>query len=160
MVDIVANFAASLFTDTSEAALAKQNVTFTKSEQYHPLCWIDYGSQESIEKCWMGNSAVALMNLNTENAQVQDTLNKMIKEFVVTYQIDGLRIDGKERYLSSLTLRAHHACWIISCQTRSQGLLDQILWFSRCFLHGRSLLRRHSVSPTQCDPPSSGRYLI
>lgn len=95
MVDIVVNFAASLTTDISEAALLKQNVTFTKPEYYHPLCWIDYNSQDSIERCWMGNDRVPLMDLNTENAFVQDTLFKMIKELVATYRIDGLRIDGE-----------------------------------------------------------------
>lgn len=97
MVDIVVNFAASLSTDTSEAALAKQNVTFKKPEHYHSQCWIDYESHDSVEDCWMGNEEVALMDLNTENAEVKETLNKMIKELVETYQIDGLRIDGERR---------------------------------------------------------------
>lgn len=95
MVDIAVNFAASLSTDSSEAALARQNVTFKRQAEYHPQCWIDYNSQESIERCWMGNDRVALMDLNTENVYVQDTLNKMIKDLVTTYQIDGLRIDGE-----------------------------------------------------------------
>lgn len=104
MVDIVANFAASTSTDTSEASLARQNLTFKKPEQYHPLCWIDYNSQDSIERCWMGNSNVPLMDYNTENVEVQDTLNAMIKNFVKTYQIDGLRIDGKCRDRVTLNL--------------------------------------------------------
>ena len=99
MVDIAVNFAASLMTDTSEAALLKQSVTFKKPEYYHPLCWIDYNSQASIERCWMGNDRVALMDLNTENAIVQDILNKMIRDLVTTYRIDGLRVDGMLRSL-------------------------------------------------------------
>lgn len=43
----------------------------------------------------MGNSNVALMDYNTENVVVQDTLIKAIRDFVKTYSIDGLRIDGK-----------------------------------------------------------------
>lgn len=97
MVDIVANFAASTSTDTSEASLARQNLTFKKPEHYHPLCWIDYNSQDSVERCWMGNSNVALMDFNTENVEVRDTLIKLIRDFVRMYQIDGLRIDGKIR---------------------------------------------------------------
>jgi glycosidase len=45
----------------------------------------------------MGNSNVALMDFNTENVEVQDTLIKLIRDFVRMYQIDGLRIDGKIR---------------------------------------------------------------
>lgn len=95
MVDIVVNFAASLTMDTTEAALASQNVTFKREEYYHKQCWIDYSQQTSAEQCWMGDDKVALMDLNTENAYVQDTLNQMIKDLVATYEIDGLRIDGK-----------------------------------------------------------------
>lgn len=43
----------------------------------------------------MGDDKVALMDLNTEIAFVQDTMNQMIKDLVATYEIDGLRIDGK-----------------------------------------------------------------
>lgn len=95
MVDIVVNFAASLSTDMSEASLASQNITFKKPSQYHPLCWIDYSKQESVENCWMGSQELPLMDINTENPEVQETLKKMIKEFVDEYQVDGLRIDGK-----------------------------------------------------------------
>jgi hypothetical protein len=95
MVDIVVNFAASLSTDTSDASLSAQNLTFKTQSSYHPLCWIDYNSQDSIERCWMGDGKVPLMDLNTENAQVQNTLNNMIKNLVITYRIDGLRVDGK-----------------------------------------------------------------
>jgi alpha-amylase len=95
MVDVVVNFAASLSTDTSEASLAKQDITFKKPEHYHPLCWIDYSNQQSAENCWMGSQELPLMDLNTENPEVQDTLKTMIKQFVQEYQVDGLRIDGK-----------------------------------------------------------------
>ena len=95
MVDVVVNFVASLSTNTSEAALASQATPFKKPEHYHPLCWIDYNQQTSAERCWMGDDKVALMDLNTENSFVQDTMSQMIKDLVATYQIDGLRIDGK-----------------------------------------------------------------
>jgi alpha-amylase len=95
MVDIVVNFAASLSTDTSDASLSAQNLTFKTQSSYHPLCWIDYNSQDSIERCWMGDGKVPLMDLNTENFQVQNTLNNMIRDLVTTYRIDGLRIDGE-----------------------------------------------------------------
>ncbi|KAJ9106757.1 hypothetical protein QFC19_003070 [Naganishia cerealis] len=94
MVDIVVNFAASLSTETSAAALAPQNLTFKKPEHYHPLCLIDYNWQDSVERCWMGDGYVPLMDYNTENAEVQNTLNTMIKNLVTTYGIDGLRIDA------------------------------------------------------------------
>ena len=95
MVDVVVNFVASLSTNTSEAALASQATPFKKPEHYHPLCWIDYNQQTSAERCWMGDDKVALTDLNTENSFVQDTMSQMIKDLVATYQIDGLRIDGK-----------------------------------------------------------------
>ena len=95
MVDVVVNFVASLSTDTSEASLASQDIPFQRPEYYHPFCWIDYSQQTSSEQCWMGDDKVALMDLNTENAFVQETMNQMIKDLVATYEIDGLRIDGK-----------------------------------------------------------------
>ncbi|KAJ9101539.1 hypothetical protein QFC20_005232 [Naganishia adeliensis] len=94
MVDIVVNFAASLSSDMSEASLASQNITFKKPSQYHPLCWIDYSKQESVENCWMGSQELPLMDINTENPEVQETLKKMNKEFVDEYHVDGLRIDA------------------------------------------------------------------
>jgi alpha-amylase len=94
MVDVVVNFVASLSTDTSDAALASQDTPFKKAEYFHPKCWIDYSNQISAEQCWMGDDKVALMDLNTENAFVQETMNQMIKDLVATYQIDGLRIDA------------------------------------------------------------------
>lgn len=118
MVDMVVNFAASLSTDTSAAALAPQNLTFKKPEHYHPLCWIDYNSQDSVERCWMGDGYVPLMDYNTENAEVQNTLNLMIQNLVSTYGIDGLRIDGNARSfpssrapsLTSLVLQPPNMC--------------------------------------------------
>jgi alpha-amylase len=79
----------------SVASLSAQNLTFKTQSSYHPLCWIDYNSQDSIERCWMGDGKVPLMDLNTENFQVQNTLNNMIRDLVTTYRIDGLRIDGE-----------------------------------------------------------------
>lgn len=134
MVDIVVNFAGSLSTDISEASLAVQNLTFKSRDSYHEPCWIDYNSQDSIERCWMGDGKVPLMDLNTENVQVQNTLNNMIKDLVATYRIDGLRIDGEYNGLPYPKL-LHDKHRLTSGEACTETLLDEILRDGRGFLH-------------------------
>jgi alpha-amylase len=47
-----------------------------------------------LTSSWLGDDKLPLMDVNTENPKVMDTLQKYIAEFVSTYHIDGLRIDA------------------------------------------------------------------
>lgn len=96
MVDIVVNdvAATSTSTYTSTSALQSGGYLFTEEEYYHPLCWVDENNQTSAEDCWMGDSNVPLMDVNTENSYVISTYETWISELVSNYSIDGLRLDA------------------------------------------------------------------
>ncbi|KIY48805.1 glycoside hydrolase family 13 protein [Fistulina hepatica ATCC 64428] len=65
-----------------------------KQSDYHPQCWItDYSNQTNVEQCWLGDTTVALVDVNTEDPVVQSTLNTWIKDLVSEYEVDGIRID-------------------------------------------------------------------
>ncbi|EJU01148.1 glycoside hydrolase family 13 protein [Dacryopinax primogenitus] len=90
MVDIVANNVITLnYTDPDLSKFA-----FTSTDMYHPYCPIDFSNQTSIEHCWLGDTVVALMDVNTENQDVINIYNTWIASLVQEYQIDGLRIDA------------------------------------------------------------------
>jgi alpha-amylase len=61
---------------------------------YHPFCWItDYTNQTMVEQCWLGDSSVALADLNTESQSVIDYWNNWVRNVVSTYNVDLLRLD-------------------------------------------------------------------
>ena len=67
---------------------------FNATSSYHPFCWItDYTNQTQVEQCWLGNSMVALPDLDTENPYVASYWQRWIKNTVSTYNIDLLRFD-------------------------------------------------------------------
>lgn len=47
-------------------------------------------------RSWLGDDKLPLMDVNTEDQEVIDTLQAYIKNFVQEYKIDGLRIDGEQ----------------------------------------------------------------
>ncbi|KAI9446615.1 glycoside hydrolase family 13 protein [Lactarius indigo] len=89
MVDIVANnvMATSTTPDFS-------NYMFKEQTQYHPYCPINWGNVTSIQDCWLGDTKVALPDLNTEDPTVASTYGTWINNLVQEYGIDGLRIDA------------------------------------------------------------------
>ncbi|WVF71631.1 hypothetical protein IAT40_006439 [Kwoniella sp. CBS 6097] len=96
MVDVVVNNVPSL--NVKDAfntdALKADGSLWTDPSEFHPQCWIDYNNQTSVENCWLGDDKVALMDVNTENPVVIDTLHSWIANLTSTYGIDGLRIDA------------------------------------------------------------------
>ncbi|KAG8848397.1 hypothetical protein FRB91_010836, partial [Serendipita sp. 411] len=90
MVDIVVNHVASITTTPQDYS----SFYFKKESQYHPYCSINYGDTRSEQQCWMGDAKVALMDVNTEDADVVSSYASWIKDFVREYQIDGLRLDA------------------------------------------------------------------
>ncbi|KAJ7151716.1 glycoside hydrolase family 13 protein [Mycena filopes] len=90
MVDVVLNHFANKGENINYSVLKP----FNEERFYHPLCNIDWGNQDSIEKCWMGNGYVALPDCNTEDPYVVETLTKYILYLVSTFNIDGCRLDA------------------------------------------------------------------
>ncbi|RXK40840.1 alpha-amylase [Tremella mesenterica] len=96
MVDIVVNNIPSLSVSASlsSSSLAADNSYWTDPSDFHPQCWIDYSNATSVEYCWLGDDKLPLMDVNTENPNVVQTLQSWIANFTKAYTIDGLRIDA------------------------------------------------------------------
>ncbi|KAJ7037368.1 glycoside hydrolase family 13 protein [Mycena alexandri] len=90
MVDIVMNHFANKGEHIDYSVLRP----FNEQRFYHPLCNIDWGNQESIEQCWMGNGYVALPDCNTEDPYVVETLIQYTIYLVTNFKVDGLRLDA------------------------------------------------------------------
>ncbi|TFK45662.1 glycoside hydrolase family 13 protein [Heliocybe sulcata] len=91
MVDIVVNH----FASWGDGSIPySELVPFNNSSYFHKKCWINWSNQASVEQCWMGNGQVPLMDLDTENTYVVNTLEAYIADFVKEYSVDGLRIDA------------------------------------------------------------------
>lgn len=90
MVDVVVNHFGPVNPSTSYGSFNP----FNQASYFHPYCLItDYNNQTDVEQCWLGDSSVALADVNTENPSVPATLYTWIQSLVKTYNIDGLRID-------------------------------------------------------------------
>lgn len=84
MLDVVANHAGP--TENGDYS----GYTFGSADLYHPQCTIDYGSQTSIEQCWVAD---VLPDIDTENQNNIDKLNSIVSNWISTYGFDGIRID-------------------------------------------------------------------
>lgn len=92
MVDIVANHVA--FNGPPSAVNYSQYNPFNDKKYYHSYCAIDYSNTTSVQNCWMGDTAVPLPDLRTEDAVVQKAFQGWITQLVQDYSIDGLRLDS------------------------------------------------------------------
>ncbi|CAE6460999.1 unnamed protein product [Rhizoctonia solani] len=90
MVDLVVNNVVSV--GTTEPNFS--SFFFKDPSQYHPYCPINYKNQSSIEQCWMGDTKVALVDVNTEDEYVVAQYEGWVANFIQEYGIDGLRIDA------------------------------------------------------------------
>ena len=92
MVDVVINHVAATSSNTFSPSPAYG--PFSAQDDFHPFCWIeDYSNQTQVEQCWLGDTNVALPDLNTESATVVDYWNTWIRNLTATYAIDAIRID-------------------------------------------------------------------
>lgn len=67
---------------------------FNDEKYFHTYCEItDPTDPTNTQECWLGDWMVALADLRTEDAEVQDMFGEWISEMVSNYSIDGLRID-------------------------------------------------------------------
>ncbi|KAJ3805543.1 alpha-amylase [Lentinula aff. lateritia] len=88
MVDIVVNH---VWPETFDYSLLQP---FGGSHSFHPQCFIsDYSNQTDVEKCWLGDASIPLLDIDTENSTVVDIMYSWVKNLVSTYDIDGLRVD-------------------------------------------------------------------
>ncbi|KAJ3847881.1 glycoside hydrolase family 13 protein [Lentinula lateritia] len=87
MVDIVVNHQPQTF----DYSLLQP---FGGADCFHSECFIsDYNNQTNVEQCWLGYSGLPLLDLDTENSTTVDIMYNWIKNLVLDYSIDGLRVD-------------------------------------------------------------------
>jgi hypothetical protein len=92
MVDVVINHVAA--TSNSDFATSSAYGPFSVQDDFHPFCWItDYSNQTMVEQCWLGDTSVALPDLNTESTTVVNYWTNWISQLVSNYTIDAIRID-------------------------------------------------------------------
>lgn len=67
---------------------------FNANQSYHPLCFIqDLSNATDVEQCWLGDMALPLPDINTEDPTVVSMLHDWVSKLISDYQVDGLRID-------------------------------------------------------------------
>lgn len=61
---------------------------------FHPFCWVtDYNNQTNVEQCWLGDENLTLVDVNTEDDAVVQTMHDFVKGLVSNFSADGVRID-------------------------------------------------------------------
>ncbi|GIZ44985.1 hypothetical protein CKM354_000816900 [Cercospora kikuchii] len=92
MLDIVVNHMA--YAGPASAVDYRVFNPFNDAKYFHSYCPVNGNTnQTEVEVCWMGSSAVSLVDLRTEDRAVRDMWGNWISEMVSNYSIDGLRID-------------------------------------------------------------------
>ncbi|KAF8957053.1 glycoside hydrolase family 13 protein [Flammula alnicola] len=98
MVDVVVNHFAIVPSnstpDVNVAALDfSVNSPFSSQSDFHPYCQIKNNNQTEVEQCWLGDPNLLLLDLNTEDPIIVQTMQDWIQNLTKTYDVDGLRID-------------------------------------------------------------------
>jgi alpha-amylase len=98
MVDVVVNHVVANPTNTSSVWPETFDYSllqpFGAQSSFHSQCFIsDYNNQTDVEQCWLGDAGLPLMDLDTENNTIVDTMYSWIKNLVSYYSVDGLRVD-------------------------------------------------------------------
>ncbi|KAF5348030.1 hypothetical protein D9758_010052 [Tetrapyrgos nigripes] len=98
MVDVVVNHLVANPTNTTSVYPETFNYDtlqpFSGQSSFHPQCFIsDYNNQTEVEQCWLGDTNLPLIDLDTENSTNVDIMYNWVKGLVQEYSIDGLRID-------------------------------------------------------------------
>ncbi|KAF8532746.1 glycoside hydrolase superfamily [Gautieria morchelliformis] len=90
LLDVVINHMAASALPTPFSAYTP----FNQPAEFHPFCFItDYNNQTDVEQCSLGDTNVALVDLNTENQDVINGMYSWINQTVQKYSVDGVRID-------------------------------------------------------------------
>lgn len=91
---------------------------------------------------WMGDDRLPLPDVNTENVEVIQGLQKWITEFVTGFGVDGLRIDGASGTgFLSISSNVDGKPGFHSCETCTTRVLAAFLCGRWGVLHRRSLWR-------------------
>lgn len=67
---------------------------FDDMKYFHNYCSVDDpANHTNAQQCWLGDATVPLIDLKTEDPEVQNMFGEWIRQMVSNYSIDGLRID-------------------------------------------------------------------
>ncbi|KAI0640874.1 glycoside hydrolase family 13 protein [Trametes meyenii] len=90
MVDVVVNH----MVGTADPPNFSAFKPFSAQSDFHSECFVsNYDNQTEVEQCWLGDKNVPLVDLNTEDSNVVQTMNTWISKLVTDYSVDGVRID-------------------------------------------------------------------
>jgi alpha-amylase len=88
MVDVVVNHFA--YAGSANLTNYSRFNPFNDASFYHPYCDItDYDDQDMVEKCWLGDEKVELVDVNTEDSRVIKTLQLWISTLVANYSSES-----------------------------------------------------------------------
>jgi len=92
MLDIVVNHFG--YADANEDIDYSIFNPFNEQKYFHDYCGVSQpDNQTDVQQCWLGDGMVPLVDLRTEDLEVQNMYGEWISEMVANYSIDGLRID-------------------------------------------------------------------
>jgi alpha-amylase len=84
MVDVVANH--NGWPGAPNTVDYSQFHPFNNANHYHSYCPVeDYSNTTQVEDCWLGDSKVELVDLNTQNTDVINGYSKWISQLVANY---------------------------------------------------------------------------
>lgn len=71
-------------------------VPFNQESSYHSFCSASEAgdNQTAVEDCWLGDSAVSLPDLRTEDNGTAQVLYEFVSDTVKNYTADGIRVDS------------------------------------------------------------------
>ena len=87
-------------------------VPFNQQSSFHPFCSASEAgdNQTAVEDCWLGDSAVSLPDLRTEDNGTAQVLYDFVSDTIKNYTADGIRIDSvinlNSQFLPGLTTAA------------------------------------------------------
>ena len=90
MIDVVVNH----MVNAADPPDFSKFTPFNAQSDFHPECFVtDYNNQTNVEQCWLGDSSLPLVDLNTEDDSIVSTMNSWVQKLVSDYSADGIRID-------------------------------------------------------------------
>ncbi|RPA99053.1 family 13 alpha amylase in complex with acarbose [Choiromyces venosus 120613-1] len=111
MVDVAPNHFA--YAGSGTAVGYRKFVPFNSQSYFDSFCWVaNYNDQNMVEERWLGDNSVSLPDVDTNQPFVQSTYNTWIQNLVLTYRIDGLRIDTAKHVEESFWDSSNNAAGI------------------------------------------------
>lgn len=91
MLDVVVNHLAAT---TDSPDFHSSFIPFDDPKYFHNKCFVqNYDNQTEVEQCWLGDDKLALVDINTEDDGVINTMHNFVKGLVSNFSADGVRID-------------------------------------------------------------------